>query len=85
MCRAAPPSFWGFLAVFGGVCAVLGAGCGRFLGPGALPDQPPAVKGQDERQKPPLTARVGSGRTWVRRRPGPGRPERAAKHDGGAL
>ena len=68
-----------------GGCAVLVAGCGHSLGPGALPDQPPAVKGQDERPKPPLTAGVGSGRTGVRRRPGPGRPERTTKHDGGAL
>lgn len=42
-----------------GGCAVLVAGCGRVLGPGALPDQPPAVKGQDER---PGAALDGRGR-----------------------
>ena len=51
-------------------------------GPYQTSPQPSRVKTSG--QGPPLTAGVGSGRTGVRRRPGPGRPERTTKHDGGA-
>ena len=52
-------------------------------GPYQTSPQPSRV--QTSGQGPPLTAGVGSGRTGVRRRPGPGRPGRATKHDGGAI